>query len=131
MTTTMLRGAFGFLVLTFIYLFAVFLFHALSLPVPPALIGILILFLLLLVLKKVPLSVTTAARPLLAHMGLFLLPPMISVLLFLDVFNQHAVVLLLAIVGSTVLSLVCAFFLSQKILKRVELKLKQVPDPDE
>jgi putative effector of murein hydrolase LrgA (UPF0299 family) len=56
---------------------------------------------------------------------------MISVLLFLDVFKQHAVVLLLAIVGSTALSLACAFFISQKILKRVELRLKQGSETDD
>lgn len=131
MMTTMLRGVVGFLILSFIYLFAVFLFHSLSLPVPPALIGILLLLAGLLILKRVPLSINIAARPLLAHMGLFLLPPLVTVLLFLDVFSQHVLVLLLAIVGSTVVSLACAFYLSRRILKRLELKLKQELDTDE
>jgi holin-like protein len=131
MMTMMLRGALGLIALTVIYLLAVFLFHAFSLPVPPALIGILILLVLLIILKKVPLSINIVTRPLLAHMGLFLLPPMISVLLFVDVFRQHALVLLLAIVASTALSLALVFYFSQRILKRLELKLQEVIDKDE
>jgi holin-like protein len=103
-----------------IFFVAFFAFHYFSLPLPPALIGIVILFVGLLLNRSVPKFITIATRPLLAYMGLFILPAMISVMLFLDVFSTYFIALLSVILFSTVLSLAFTLWLSQRILNGVQ-----------
>ncbi|MFT5899874.1 MAG: holin-like protein [Glaciecola sp.] len=120
MMQNIVRGCLGFAVLISIFFLALFLFHYLALPLPPALIGIVILFFALLLCRRVPSFITIAARPLLVHMGLFLLPAMISLMLFLDVFSTYFIALMSAILFSTLLSLALTLWLSQRILYRVK-----------
>ncbi|MFT4732121.1 MAG: holin-like protein [Gammaproteobacteria bacterium] len=115
------RGIFGFAVLCCIYFISLFLFHYFAIPLPPALIGIFILLLLFLLLRRVPVVITQSARPLLAHMGLFLLPALISVLLYGDLFEQYYVALIIAVLLSTLVSLGVTLWLSQRILSEVKI----------
>ncbi|MBF7074843.1 CidA/LrgA family protein [Glaciecola sp. MH2013] len=114
----------GFVILCAISLLSQFLFYHFSIPIPPALIGILLLLILLVLLKKVPRAISNAARPMLSHMALFLIPAMVSVLLYMEVFAEQALALLLAIVVSTALSLALTLWAGHKLLSRVERKLE-------
>jgi holin-like protein len=115
------RGICGFAVLCCIYFISLFLFHYFAIPLPPALIGIFILLILFLLLRRVPVAITQSARPLLAYMGLFLLPALISVLLYGDLFKQYYVALMIAVLLSTLVSLGITLWLSQRILSGVKI----------
>jgi holin-like protein len=121
MIKSSVRGICGFAVLCCIYLISLFLFHSFAIPLPPALIGIFILLILFLLLRRVPVAITQSARPLLAHMGLFLLPALISVLLYGDLFKQYYVALMIAVLLSTLVSLGITLWLSQRILSGVKI----------
>jgi len=118
------RGIFGFVALCCIYFISLFCFYYFAIPLPPALIGIFILLLLLLLLRRVPVGITQSARPLLAHMGLFLLPALISVLLYGDLFAQYYAALIIAVLLSTLASLGITLWLSQRILAGVKTATK-------
>jgi holin-like protein len=113
------RGTFGFAVIFCVYLVSLFSFHYFTIALPPALVGIFILLISLLTLGRVPAVITQSARPLLAHMGLFLLPALISVLLYGDLFVKYYAALIVAILLSTLVSLGITLWLSQRILAGV------------
>ena len=119
MISMAVRGLLGFAALSTIYLMSVFLFHYFTIPLPPVLVGIFILLCLLVLLKRVPSAITQTARPFLAHMGLFLLPALISVLLYADVFSQYYAALFIAVFLSTILSLGLTLWFSQRILSNI------------
>lgn len=119
MMNSSLRGIFGFAVIFCIYLISLFSFYYFTIPLPPALIGIFILLISLLMLGRVPATITQSARPLLAYMGLFLLPALISVLLYGDLFVKYYASLIVAILLSTLVSLAITLWLSQRILSGV------------
>jgi holin-like protein len=75
--------------------------------------------------RKVPTAITQSARPLLAHMGLFLLPALISVLLYRDLFVQYYIALIIAVLLSTIVSLGITLWLSQRILSGVKTAEKE------
>lgn len=116
MISTTVRGLFGFATLSTIYLLSLFLYYFFSIPLPPALIGIFILLLLLALFRNVPAFINLSARPLLAHMGLFLISALVSVLHYGDLFSQYYLALIIAVVLSTILSLFITLFISQRIL---------------
>lgn len=119
------RGIVGFTVLCCIYFISLLCFHYFLIPLPPALIGIFILLIFLLSQRKVPTAITESARPLLAHMGLFLLPALISVLLYRDLFVQYYIALMIAVLLSTIVSLGITLWLSQRILSGVKTANKE------
>ncbi len=121
------RGIFGFAVIFCIYLISLFSFHYFTIPLPPALIGIFILLFSLLMLGRVPAAIAQSARPLLAHMGLFLLPALISVLLYGDLFAKYYAALIVAILLSTLVSLGITLWLSQRILSGVSKSVTVKP----
>jgi len=120
MIKTWVRGIAGFAALCCIYLISLFCFYYFEIPLPPALIGIFMLLIFLLSQRKVPTAITQSARPLLAHMALFLLPALISVLLYRDFFVQHYIALIIAVLLSTIVSLGITLWLSQRILLGVK-----------
>jgi holin-like protein len=119
-------GFLGFASLALIYLVSLFLFYYLAIPLPPALIGIFLLLLVLIMRRSVPVSINISARPMLAYMGLFLLPALISVLLYVDLFTKHYLALIVAVGFSTVVSLGITLWFSQKILSRVKANISVV-----
>ena len=120
MNNKLVCGFLGFASLAFIYLVSLILFYYFAIPLPPALIGIFLLLVFLIVRRRVPVSINQSARPMLAHMGLFLLPALISVLLYADLFAQHYLALIVAVGFSTAVSLGITLWFSQKILSRVK-----------
>jgi holin-like protein len=122
MIKNLVRGLIGFAALFFIYLVSLLLFYYFSIPLPPALIGIFILLVFLIVRRRVPVSINQSARPMLAHMGLFLLPALVSVLLYGDLISDYYLSLITAVVLSTVVSLGITLWFSQAILSNVKTK---------
>lgn len=80
-----------------------------DLPVPPAVLGLMILFALLVLLQRVPASLETIASPLLGHMNLFFIPASVGVMALGSVLAGDGVGLLVAMLVSTGIGLVfCA-----------------------
>jgi holin-like protein len=104
---------------------ATFLFssHALTyfdLSFPPALLGIGIALLVLIVLQKVPKPIQVVAQPLLSHMVLFFIPAIVGIVAYVSLIIEFPLALLMAIVASTVVSLLITAWLSQKLLGKAE-----------
>jgi holin-like protein len=87
-----------------------------DITIPPALLGIAVLFISLLLLKKVPKSVSVAASPLLAHMSLFFIPAIVAIVNFIDIIVSFPLALFLAIVVSTLISLAITALISQRLM---------------
>lgn len=91
-----------------------------EIKLPPALLGIGVLLLLLLALRKVPMFIQTGARPMLSHMVLFLIPAIVTIVAHFALILEFPLVLLLAIVGTTVLSLFITAVISQKLMGKYQ-----------
>jgi len=82
---------------------------ATALPVPPAALGLMILFALLVLLQRVPAALETIASPLLGHMNLFFIPASVGVIALGGVLAGDGAGLLVAMLVSTGVGLVlCA-----------------------
>ena len=92
---------------------------ATTLPVPPAALGLMILFALLVLLQRVPAALETIASPLLGHMNLFFIPASVGVIALGGVLAGDGAGLLVAMLVSTGVGLVfCAKLLVR--LRRVD-----------
>jgi holin-like protein len=92
---------------------------ATALPVPPAALGLMILFALLVLVQRVPAALETIASPLLGHMNLFFIPASVGVIALGGVLAGDGVGLLAAMLVSTGVGLVfCAKLLVR--LRRVD-----------
>lgn len=92
---------------------------ATTLPVPPAALGLMILFALLVLLQRVPAALETIASPLLGHMNLFFIPASAGVIALGGVLAGDGAGLLVAMLVSTGVGLVfCAKLLVR--LRRVD-----------
>ena len=90
--------------------------HALSLPFPGPVIG-LILLLPLLRWQVVRQSVSAVAEFLLAHLSLLFVPVGVGVITHLDVVSAHGAALLLVIVLSTWIGLAVTALLLRRLLR--------------
>jgi holin-like protein len=84
--------------------------------VPPALLGIAVLFVFLLLIKRVPKCISIAAGPLLAHMSLFFIPVIVAIVNFTDLLAAFPLALFLSIVVSTLVSLAITAVISQRLM---------------
>ena len=116
----MLRGLFGFAVISGIYLFSLFVFYFFSLSFPPALVGIFILLLSLILFGRLPSSIALSGSVLLRYMGLFLLPALISVLLYGELLSQYYAAMIAVVLLSTIVSMTIALSISQRFLSGVK-----------
>lgn len=112
------RHLLGWFAILFCYLSGEALVAAWQLPLPGALVGLLMLFLLLALWSKLSLPVASAAQPVLRHMSLLFVPAVLGVLSYWDVLAANAVSLLLALVVTSILSLGLAAWLAQHIIRR-------------
>lgn len=106
----------GLALLIFIYLICEHLTAIFDLSVPPALMGIVMLLLILLSVRRVPLFVQLGTRPMLSHMVLFLIPAIVGIMAHYVIILQFPLVLLLAIGGTTILSMFITAVISQKLM---------------
>lgn len=114
--TTLGHFCFGLLILISLFVSArqVSLFYDLS--IPPAILGIAVLFITLISLRCVPKSFVTAGKPLLAYMSLFFLPAIVAIVNYVDLIKMFPVALFLAIVVTTLISLVATALLAQWLM---------------
>lgn len=96
----------GFIVLIGLLLVGNILSEAFSLPVPGSVIGMVMLFIGLLVIKRVPDDVGRVSDGLIAHIGLLFVPAGAGISLYLGLIADNWLMIVLASLGSTVLTLV-------------------------
>jgi holin-like protein len=89
----------------------------LGLPVPGALVGMLLLLALFVALGRVPRPIALAAGGLLRHIMLFLMPVVAGVLDHLDVLRGHWLPFLAACLLGTALTLIVTAALLQRLLR--------------
>ncbi|MGH1399251.1 MAG: CidA/LrgA family protein [Alphaproteobacteria bacterium] len=109
----------GFIVIIGLLLIGEIASSGLALPVPGAVIGMVLLLGILIIRKSVPENVAQVADGLLAHIGLLFVPAGAGISLYLGMIADNWVVILLASFGGTVSSLVITALLFQA-LKRGE-----------
>lgn len=112
--------ALGLTFLVIIFILCQWLAQSLKLNIPPALLGIGVLLMLLLLVRRVPRFVASGAKPLLSHMVLFLIPAIVGIVAHVTLILEFPFVLLLAIVGTTIVSLFITALLSQKLMGKHE-----------
>jgi holin-like protein len=106
----------GLVILVSIFLLSDFIIKYFELSFPPALLGIGMLLLVLLVLRRVPKVVAASTAPLLRHMVVFFIPAMVGIIGYFSLILAFPVALFCAIIGTTVLSLFITSWLSNKLL---------------
>ena len=86
-------------------------------PLPATINGVFILLGLFVVLGQVPGFIRRTIPQYLSHMSLFFVPAIMAVWLFQDDVITHWLSLLLALVGTTILSMVVVMWFSHRLLK--------------
>ena len=96
----------GFIALIGLLLIGNVISEGLSLPVPGSVIGMVMLFIGLVIQKGVPEDLGKVSDGLIAHIGLLFVPAGAGISLYLGMIAENWLVIILASVGSTVLTLV-------------------------
>ena len=107
----------GFIVIIGLLLVGEVLSDGFSLPVPGSVIGMVLLFVGLIILKSVPDDVGKVSDGLVAHIGLLFVPAGAGISLYLGMIAENWLVIVLASVGSTVLSLIATVLLFKLLSK--------------
>jgi holin-like protein len=109
----------GLLFLSILFFVAKYLLLQVNINVPPALLGIAVLFCGLLLLKDVPKAISKVANPLLAHISLFFIPAIVAIVNFIDLILAFPMALFFSIVVSTLVSLAITGWISQRLMHRL------------
>lgn len=107
----------AFLSLCSIAIFCEWVSRFLPIALPGPLLGLLVLFIALLFMRRVPVGLQQVTHFLLKHMSLFFIPALVSVSLFADELTGKVWILGVALVVSTSVSLWLTAFISHKVLK--------------
>lgn len=110
----------GLSFLSVLFFVAQYLLLQVQIDVPPALLGIGVLFCALLWMKGVPKFIANAANPLLAHMSLFFIPAIVAIVNFIDLIAAFPLALFFSIVVSTLVSLAITAWISQKLMHKLD-----------
>ncbi|WJG10371.1 CidA/LrgA family protein [Aliiglaciecola sp. LCG003] len=86
-----------------------------ALPLPSSLLGLLILFCIFLVAKKVPKDLVKASGFLLRYMALFFVPVTLSVVMFKQQILQYGVLVIFTLLVSTIISLLVTLLVAKKL----------------
>ena len=101
---------YGFLVLVGLQLFGDLLSHTFSLPVPGAVIGMLLLLGILFIRKQVDEPIAVTAEGLIKYIGLLFVPAGAGVSVYLGLIAEQWLVILTASLASTFMTLIaCAW----------------------
>ena len=87
-----------------------------NISLPGAILGIFVLIVALVVLRRVPNIVALASKPLLTYMSLFFVPAIVAIVNYTQLILQFPWALFLAIVVSTLLSLGLTALIAQKLM---------------
>ena len=93
-------------------------------PLPASINGLFILLLLFVVYGKVPTFLKTVIPVYLGHMSMFFVPAIMVVWMFKDAFYDHWLAMILAIVVTTVLSMILVMWVSHQSLPASKDKTK-------
>mgnify|MGYP000041226513 CR=1 FL=1 len=107
-----LKGLFGLSVLFAFYVLAKTLCVVLSIDFPPALIALLMLFCVFYINRGIPVFMRPICQLLLNHMALFLIPAVLAVVIYLSFIAANALSLTLAIVVSSIISLLVTVYVA-------------------
>ena len=113
-----ISSALGFIGIVSCYLTGEWLVQITRVPLPGALIGMLLLLVILLFRQRSPGAVAQVAQPLLGHMTLLFVPAVVGVMAFWPEVKQNLTGIVLALVITTVLSMGITARIAQQILKR-------------
>ena len=111
----------GLFFLGVLFFIAEYLLLQININVPPALLGIAVLFCSLLLIKSVPKVISNAANPLLAHMSLFFVPAIVAIVNFTDLIAAFPLALFFSIVVSTLISLALTGWISQLLMHKLNV----------
>lgn len=106
----------GFVGIVCCYLIGDWLVKLTGVPLPGALLGMLLLLGILLLRGRSPGSVGHASQPLLGHMSLLFVPAVVGVMLFWPEVKQNLIGIVLALVATTVISMGLTAWVAQRIL---------------
>ena len=101
----MLKPTIAFSVLVLFWWIGTWLSPFLPIPFPAPLIGLVLLFVCLVILGKVPDSLLKTSQFLLRHLSVFFIPAILSVVLLQDLLVEHFWAISAALVVSTLFSL--------------------------
>mgnify|MGYP006098574963 FL=1 len=111
----------GLSFLSVLFFVAQYMLLQVQIHVPPALLGIAVLFCALLWIKGVPKAISNAANPLLAHMSLFFIPTIVAIVNFIDLIAEFPLALFFSIVVSTLVSLAITAWISQLLMHKLDI----------
>ena len=106
----------GWLIIVGCYLVGEFLVLVTDLPLPGALIGLLLLLGGLLLRQRPPETVGRGAQPLLSHTSVLFVPAVIGVGLFWAEVCENALGIALALVATTIVALGATAWFAQRLL---------------
>lgn len=106
MFLVIVRQFFAFVCLICFFYVGSWLQVAFSIPLPGALIGLILFFIVLLPMRRIPTSVLFTGQLLLKHLSLFFIPATLSVFIFKDTLQQHILLISVVLFTSTLISLV-------------------------
>lgn len=111
----MLKPVIASLVLVLFWWLGTVLSPLLPIPFPAPLIGLLLLFLALVVMGRVPQPLLVSSQFLLRHLSVLFVPAILSVVLMRDMLQTHLMAISIALVFSTAFSLWLTAKISQKL----------------
>ncbi|MDG6099983.1 CidA/LrgA family protein [Alteromonas sp. ZYF713] len=107
----------GWLIIVGCYLVGEFFVLVTDLPLPGALIGLLLLLGGLLLRQRPAVTVGRGAQPLLTHMSVLFVPAVIGVGLFWAEVSENALGIALALVATTIVALGFTAWFAQRLMK--------------
>lgn len=106
----------GFTGIVCCYLFGEWVVNLTGVPLPGALLGMLLLLGILLLRQRSPGAVARVAQPLLGHMSLLFVPAVVGVMLFWPEVRQNLGGIVLALVVTTVISMGFTAWIAQRLM---------------
>lgn len=97
----------------------------LKLPLPGPVLGMSLLFVSLLIYKRVPLALETASTALLSHLSLLFIPAGVGLMLYFDALAKEWLPILVTLIASTLITM-AVIALSMQLLMKL---FKPKPEP--
>ena len=111
---------FGLFILTILFESAARAGLALSLPLAPAIIGIVVLFCVLIAVSCLPKPIEKASKPLLTYMSLFFLPAIVGIANYRGIIEAFPLAFILSIVVATLVSLSLTALIANYLMKTLD-----------
>ncbi|WP_298607205.1 CidA/LrgA family protein [uncultured Thiothrix sp.] len=89
----------------------------LKLSIPGPVLGMTLLFISLLLYKRVPLALETASAALLSHLSLLFIPAGVGLILYFDALSKEWLPILVTLVASTLISMALIGLSMQQLMK--------------